>query len=137
MAGVYRSMIAEDGRPVVGNGAKMLGVRNDGYDIPFDADENVRPRTGGLSVVSNWHNLPLFLIPRRLQPQIKDARGSNQLACFRLGDFPFQDGQINDVLAMRPDSPHHGTIQPNRKMPLPEYQDALAATRSSWVIDET
>jgi hypothetical protein len=50
MPGIYRSMIAAGGRPTVGSAGKMLGVRNNGHDIPVDENGNARPGTGGLSV---------------------------------------------------------------------------------------
>jgi hypothetical protein len=56
---------------------------------------------------------------------------------WKLGDGPFQPGLIAPRLTLRPDSPHHGTIQPAVLMPLKEYEEALAATREDRVIDES
>jgi hypothetical protein len=136
MSGIYRSMIDEGGKPVIGDKARMLGVRTNGTDIPIDGDGSVQPGTGGLSVSPNWQDLPLFLIPRRLQSIVKDARGNNRLACFRLSDFSFAAAQIDEQLWMRPDSVNHGIIEPTYKMKFDDYQRALAATRDSWAIDE-
>ena len=129
-------MLSDSDKPVVGSESKMLGVRGNGYDIPIHSDGTVSPQTGGLSVTPDWRLLPLFLIPRRLQSKLEDARGSNRLACFRLGSIPFQNATIGKLLLLRPDSAEHGTIEPSQEMQLIEFQDALAATRDLWVIDE-
>jgi hypothetical protein len=71
-----------------------------------------------------------------LYPKAKDARGNNNLSCFRLGEYPFEPGALSDDLFLRPDTAVHGTIEPSREMPLNGFQSALAATRDLWVIDE-
>lgn len=136
MAGVFRSMLFDDGKPVVGDQSKMLGVRHNGHDIPIDEDQMVRPKTGGLSVAPDWRVLPYFLIPRRLQNKSARARGNNNLACFRFEGLEFQEVQINVELVLQPDSGQHGTIEPNREMTLATFQSSLAGTRDSWTIDE-
>lgn len=124
-------------KPLVGSSANMLGAREDGHDIPVNTDGNVQPRTGGISVAPGWRSLPLFLIPRRLQSEVKEARGNNKLACFRLGDLPFADAQFNELLVIRTDRPQHGTIEPSHEMRFVEYQNGLADTRDQWEIDES
>ncbi len=136
MSGIFRSMIADGNMPTVGSASKMLGVRDDGYDIPIEPNGNVRPHTGGLSVSPDWRSLPPFLVPHRLRTMINSARGSNRLACFRLDVLPFQEVQITELLVLRPNTSEHGTIEPSRDMLLSEFQDALAVTRESWIIDE-
>jgi len=39
-------------------------------------------------------------------------------------------------LTLEPDTPTHGTIAPAAPVPLSDYGDALAATRSGWEKDE-
>ncbi len=136
MPGIIRSMSADGNKPTVGKVAKMLGVRPN-YDIDVSPSGSVKPDTGGLSVAPDWRRLPPFLIPRRLANEVGEARGSNRLACFRLGAFPFSETMIGESLRLRPDSPDHGTIEPSREMPIDEYQAALANTRHLWVVDES
>lgn len=129
-------MIADGDKPKVGNVAKVLGVRPN-YDIEVSPSGSVWPNTGGLSVAPNWRHLPPFLIPRRLGVKAAEARGSNQLKCFRLGAFAFSEVTITPSLLLRPDSPTHGTIEPSREMSIGEYQTALADTRDLWLVDES
>lgn len=136
MPGIYRSMFADSNRPVVGNQSKMLGVRENGSDLPIDASGMVRPNTGGLSVVPEWRALPFFLIPQRLISKFPRARGNDALTCFRLAGLPFQDGPVTDRLYLRVDSVRHGTLQPALEIMIDEFQSQLAATRDTWVIDE-
>jgi hypothetical protein len=56
-----------------------------------------------------------------------------------MGDGPFTEGPLTDRLLFRPDpeKPNtHGFVEPESTMPVGEYQEALAATRERWVIDE-
>jgi hypothetical protein len=129
-------MFADDDKPVVGDAGKMLGVRPQ-YDIPVLPNGLVRPGEGGMSVAPDWRSLPLFLIPRRLNSEVTDAAGSNRLKCFRLAAFPFTETLIEERLLLRPNSPDHGTIEPNREMLIDDFQSALASTRHLWVVDET
>lgn len=136
MSGVYRSMFADGRKPLVGDGSKMLGVRGNGHDIPISAEDMVLPNTGGLSIAPEWRDLPYFLIPRRLQDSVPEARGNNKLTCFRLSDLPFKAAEITDKLALRPDTAKHGTIEPRHEMKLDVLQSALSDTRNLWEIDE-
>lgn len=108
-------------------------------DIAADESGMVRPETGGMSVVPNWRDLRFYRIPRRLKIKVPGAKGSDQLFCWRLGEGPFVAGPIAPRLSLRPDDDvhsKHGVIEPTQVMALTEYQEALAATRDQWVIDE-
>src|SRR6266513_2698101 len=97
---VYRSMLADGDKPLVGNTAKTLGVRvppAPNPDLPVNADGTVNPRTGGMSVVSHWRHLQVWRIPRRLSTRflgdkgVHGASGSNALVCWRMGEGPFHE----------------------------------------------
>lgn len=140
MPKICRSMLEDGGKPKVGPEGKMLGVRvapDPRPDIAADANGNVHPHSGGMSVAPHWRKLPWHLIPKRLDPR---GRGNDDLICWRFGQGTFADGKISDDLAFRidPKQPHrHGTVEPVRIMALTEYQTALAATRDDWVRDES
>jgi len=53
-----------------------------------------------------------------------------------MGSGPFTAEQVAKGLLLRPDSGTHGAVEPDRHVALSEYEDALAATRDQWVIDE-
>jgi len=53
-----------------------------------------------------------------------------------MGNGPFIAEPVAPGLRHRPDSATHGLVEPDRSMPLTEYEQALAATRDQWVIDE-
>ncbi len=135
MAGVYLAMIAEQGRPVTGNQRDMLGVR-EGRDIPVGSTDIVLPATGGLSVAPHWKDLPPFLIPRRLKGLYTAARGSDRLACFRLGYVPFANRELDDDLTLRVENSDHAIIEPKCAVQIAVFQAALAATMEMWTIDE-
>jgi hypothetical protein len=77
MPTVFRSMkAAADGLPVVGDQSKELGVRvppNRYADIEVDDAGMVVLNGLGLSVVSNWRDLPDHLIPVRLSSIVPQA----------------------------------------------------------------
>ncbi|MEX2138741.1 MAG: hypothetical protein WD894_05730 [Pirellulales bacterium] len=130
-------MLKDDGKPIVGSQRDMLGVRENGRDIPIDSGNIVHPGAGGLSVAPEWRVLPPFLIPRRLSSKVGDARGNAQLAIFRLGMADFIDSTIGQFLRLRVTSAMHGSIEPAMISALADYQAQLAATREEWVFDET
>jgi hypothetical protein len=138
---IYRSMTREDDdRPRIEGSSRGLGVRvppDPNADIALDADGNVHPATGGMSVAPNWRQLPRFRIPRRLRSIVPAATGSDRDCCWRMGAGPFEDGALCNELFLRTDSNAHGTVDPAIAMPLARYQSALAATRDQWVIDES
>ena len=139
---VYRAMLADGVRPRVGPSALALGVRlppDEHADIAVGAEGMVEPRTGGMSVAPAWRRLPLHRIPRRLRARFPRAAGRNDLFLWRMGDGQFSEGPLTDRLFFRPDpeKPNtHGFVEPGATMPAGEYQEALAATRDWWVIDE-
>jgi hypothetical protein len=130
-----------EGKPEVGPGGNLLGVRigpAKGDDIP---EENgfVQPRTGGMSVSPNVAALPPHRIPRRLRDKnpkrFPDACGSNQLYCWWMGGGPFVPGRVAQDLFFRPDPQNqkqHGFVEPERRMPVANFEAALAATRDQW-----
>jgi hypothetical protein len=139
MPTIYRSMEKEDGKPKVGNSPTTLGVRvppDKNADLPVESDGTVRPNTGGMSVAPAWRHLPRWRISRRLRGQIEGASGSPNVFCWRMGSGPFIAERVATHLLLHPDSSAHGTVEPDRQMPLSDYQGALAATRDQWVIDE-
>lgn len=139
---VYRSMLADRGKPRVGATAKTLGVRvapDPKPDIPVDTAGLVWPGTGGMSVAPNWRSLPGHRIPARLVDKHPSATGKNSLYCWRLGAGDFLAGPVAPDLTFRPDPntpAQHGLVEPAQEMSLADYQAALAATRDHWVVDE-
>jgi hypothetical protein len=127
-------MARDRDRPRIGATARDLGVRVPG-DIPV-RDGRVSPGTGGMSVAPAWRALPPFRIPRRLIHLAPDAAGKDEDACWRMGEGPFEEASVAESLTLRPDRPTHGVVEPSEAMPLERYQDALAATRDRWRIDE-
>ncbi len=138
MPKICRSMFAEGDKPKVGSGSKMLGVRvspDPNLDLPVNVNGNVSPRSGGMSVAPDWKDLPSFLIPKRLIDLYPDARGSNQLVLWTMGDGAFQTGAFANDLDFRQDpndSNVHGLVEPAREMKIAEFQAALAATQDQW-----
>jgi hypothetical protein len=52
-----------------------------------------------------------------------------------MGEGDFVAGPVADGLALRPDPdrPHeHGFVEPEREMPVGDYEAAIAATRGLW-----
>jgi hypothetical protein len=136
---IYRSMQADSGLPAIGNLASALGVRlppSKDADLPVDADGAVHPNTGGMSVAPSWRCLPPWRISKRLRGKVEGASGSANVFCWRMGAGEFAAERVAPGLQLNPDSDTHGTVEPDRPMPLSEYQGALAATRDQWVIDE-
>ncbi|MCI0681285.1 MAG: hypothetical protein L0Y71_04205 [Gemmataceae bacterium] len=142
MPQVYRSMLADGGKPKVGAQSKMLGVRVQPHanaDIVVDDQGNVHPNTGGMSVAPGWRQLPSFLIPKRLRHLAPDACGRNQLVCWQMGEGAFVAARLADDLQLQPDADKpmvHGVIEPAQSMSIAQYQSSLAATRDHWMQDE-
>jgi len=134
-------MSVDNGRPLVANSARGLGVRfGDGPndDLPVDADGNVHPGKG-MSVAPHWKLLPLHRIPRRLgrkHPEMRSATGRDQDACWRMGEGPFVTSSVRERLTLFVDGPRHGVIGPSLAMSKDAYLAALVATRDSWLVDE-
>jgi hypothetical protein len=126
----------EDDLSGVEESASGLGVRPK-VDIDLDQQGNVLVNGKGMSVSPNWRDMPLFRIPERLRHLKPGARGSNNTFCFRTGSGPFERGAFAEGLVLEPDSTTHGTVAPDRVMPLDDYRAAIQSTRSHWQIDET
>jgi hypothetical protein len=132
-------MTVQHDKPLIANTARGLGVRvNSGNtnDLPVSEDGYVSPNSGGMSVAPRWQDLPLHRIPRRLCTKIQFATGNNQDACWRMGAGPFEFGIMAEGLMLQPDSPTHGTIEPQMRQPLEHYLHAIWATQDSWSIEE-
>jgi hypothetical protein len=134
-------MLAEGDRPQVGPAGLSLGVRvppDENADIPVDADGMVEAGTGGMSVGPTWRLLPVHRIPRRFRTKFPRAAGKNGIVLWRMGDGPFTEGPFAEGLRFRPDPEKptkHGFVEPSARVPIDEYQAALAAPRDRWVID--
>ena len=139
MPRVYRAMFRDGDKPKVGLTKKTLGVQagaslND--DVSPDANGNVFPGTGGMSVAPAWRDLPPHRIPRRLRPKCPKALGNDSYVCWRLGSGSFVNGRVHEHLQLRVDSAVHGIVEPEMVLTLERFQSALAATQEEWVIDE-
>jgi len=138
---IFRAMSVDNGKPLISNTARGLGVRlGDGAndDLPVDADGNVHPGKG-MSVAPHWKLLPLHRIPRRLGktfPEVRRAAGKDQDACWRMGSGPFVKSAVRDGLALYVDGTRHGVVGPSQMMNVESYLTALVATRDLWAIDE-
>jgi hypothetical protein len=138
---IWRGMRLAEGKPEIGSGGNLLGVRigpGKGDDI-LEENGYVQPRTGGMSVSPTVEALPPHRIPRRLRDkkpqQFPDACGSNQLFCWWMGEGLFVPGPVAQDLFFRPDPQNpknHGFVEPERRMLVGIYEAALAATRDRW-----
>jgi hypothetical protein len=143
MPTIFRAMRrAGDGLPSAGSASKELGVRvppNPNADIDLDENGNVILNGKGMSVAENWRGLPPHLVPKRLKPIFPGAAGSDNVACFRLGQGQFSPGPLNArlTLVLKRHDTRAGNIVPARSVREHEFQDDLAATRDEWTIDET
>jgi hypothetical protein len=133
---VFRAMKRdEDGLPTVERSASGLGVRP-GTDVDVDARGNAAVNGKGMSVSPAWRAMSIFRIPKRKRDTVPGARGSNNTFCFRFGEGPFQAGEFAAGLDLVPDSPTHGCVTPAQLVPLAQYENDLAATRTDWQFDE-
>ena len=132
---VYRPMVHEGSKPMIGSFDNMLGVRTSGprADVFLNSDNKVGPGHG-MSVSSDWTKLPPLLIPFRYREQAPRARGSDNLTIFRLDDHDLENGPNDDHLTLAWDKRAHGLIEPSREMLIDDYQNALAATRDRWNV---
>ena len=143
MPTIYRAMKQTDqGLPVIGSNSKELGVRippNPSPDVDLDESRNVVCNGKGMSVVENWRRLLPHLIPKRLRSVFPSAAGSNAVACFRFGQGPFAEEQLNSCLAVvfKGRDTRGGNVVPIELVSIGQFQDDLAATYGDWVIDET
>src|SRR5487761_1073089 len=137
---VFRVMTPDGNKPKIGDTARTLGVRlppNPDFDIDVNADGTVEPGRGGMSVSPDIRSLPKHRVPVRYIALKPNAHGKHHIdTCWRMGDGPFADGKISDRLAFRVNSIDHGMIEPSYRMPLAEYQQALADTQDDWIAIE-
>jgi hypothetical protein len=143
MPKIYRVMKKDqDDKPVVDTSGKGLGVRttpvNGISDVDLDEAGRVLRNAKGMSVVPNWRDLPIYLIPKRFDREGKfpGARCPHDVYCFSMGEGPFADGPLADGLDLKSDGAKHGLVVPRELVPLDRYQADLAATRDLWKRDE-
>lgn len=138
----------QDALPLVGTGPHMLGVRVPTEDQPDtiadvspDGVGMVHPYGGGLSVARSTDDLLPHLVPKRLKNFVEGASGSSNRHVWSMGRGSFSEGGIAHRLILRrkperADGKVLGLVEPAAKMPLEEYQSALAATQLQWSLDE-
>jgi len=137
---IFRSMTRDGDQPSVGAAATTLGVRlppDPHADVHPDGSGEVHPGGGGMSVAPDWRRLPSHRIPKRLRPALhgdQDARGKENLYCWRMGEGPFERAPVSDELQLAPDQPDHGVVEPSTPMPVADFQGYLAATRGEWKV---
>jgi hypothetical protein len=90
----------------------------------------------GMSVAPDWQMLDFTRVPRRLKDRCPGAMGSNSTACYVMGSGNFVRSSVTSDLELIPDSPTHGVVAPASQMTFDQYINALASTRTQWVIDE-
>jgi hypothetical protein len=141
---MFRSMTpdpADQDRPLVGPTRRRLGAKlpPDG-DVTPNAQGNVGPTCHGMSVAPTLGTLPTHRCPARLRHLRAGATGNDNDRVFRFGEGTFAAQPVARGLRLCPDNvpaPEHGVVEPDALMPVADYQAHLAATRPSWVIDET
>ena len=117
---LYRAMDAVGGAPRIH--PSHLGVRvGPGRDIEADYRGDVRPGTGGMSVVPDD---PMD-IHRHFRPRSLGGRGKWPV-------WLISSARITSPLVARQDRPTHWLIEPSTSMALPAYEAALAATAPHW-----
>jgi hypothetical protein len=118
---LFRLMKADtNGKPLVGSGSMMLGVRptdpqqpNKRSDVAaISDDDSVEPRAGGLSCYS-------------------DA-GAIALTSKKLSLWWIESDRLPEVLEVREAGDPHFHIEPVIKMTLAGFQLLLAQTRDDW-----
>ena len=120
MLWLYRSMIEDAGKPMLGSRGGMLGVRP-GYDILISDDGMVRPETGGMSVTPRD---PRYL-PRHRKPPALGGRGRDPV-------FRILCAVLPPALRYAEESLSHGVIEPAADCPFSVYQENLHGTCDQW-----
>jgi hypothetical protein len=133
--------VEPDGLPRVGNRSKCLGVREppDAHaDVDFDGAGHVLLNREGLSVTKDWRDLLGHLIPEHLDDGFNGASGKG-MQVFALGSGGFDEGEVTQDLELlhKTGTVTAGVVAPTTSIPLAQYQQALAATRPDWIIDES
>jgi hypothetical protein len=131
----------DSARPQVGTTRRLLGAKlpPDG-DLTPDAQGNVGPTCHGMSVAPSLRTLPAHRCPGRLRHLRPGASGNDRDRVFRFGEGTFVARPVAPGLWLCPDkvpTPEHGVVEPDAVMPATEYHARLAATKPSWVLDET
>ena len=140
-------MLEANGKPDIGQGDNKLSARpgtGPRTDIPVDADNQVRPGDGGLSVNGCACTIPPTIAPQRLVGIIPGAKRPNtdNRRLWSHGASAFVEGQVSDNLHLRPNGAadlegrQKGYVEPRRQMGFDEYQQAIASMRDEWNLDE-
>lgn len=124
----FRGMLAsDDGKPVVGTDANMLGARTEGKhkDVTVQPDGTIRTPGEGISGTSDPERLPPHLRPTTLN------KGLGGLKLFVLNEDSLP---ASLVMVKRPTrvNPAHCQVEPACDCLVTAYQQDLASTRDSW-----
>ena len=123
---IYRAMRSNpDGLPAIGRWSSTLGVRVSGpwQDIPVDANGDVAPNTGGMSVVMDDPRS----LPRARRPRSLGGVGRHPVFCLDCEKLP-------PTLLVRPSGRPHALVEPSAVCKLSEYEQALHSTQPDWRI---
>jgi hypothetical protein len=129
---IYRGMHESDGKPVIGDTKKKLGVVAAPASFPDvmpDANGNVHPpipsNSQGMSAAPTIQDLPRF---RRLTAW----GGTEASPTFKV--WRIDEADLGPDLVTLQDSVAHVTIGPARPMSLAEFRAALANTQNKWTM---
>lgn len=149
MPKIYRIMYEEGGSPRVGDTWCELGVRPPGRfkpngkpainDVDLDVNGDVALNKKGMSVFRSLADLPhlhLKLVPIHLADKVRGAAGMGGTRIWSMGQGPFSSGPATDQLTLEESGGMHGSVCPDKVMPLATLQSELAKTQGSWAIDE-
>lgn len=143
MIQVFRPMRANnERRPSIGEGAKLLGVR----DSDVVVKDDVVTKDNGVSVVASADGLmklPDFLrgITFDSQNNVVVSPSPNNVCLFSFENMeyaPFQfHRKIDRLLEVVPKrDPQLGRIVPSEKMNLKEFRTSVKKTQSNWIAVE-
>lgn len=121
------------------NWASVPLERRQAPDVSVDANGDVRMNNKGMSVfrsLADLGRLPARLVPMRLAHRVRGATGPTGTYIWSMGVGPFAPGAVTPTLRLHATGGHHGTVCPAHIMSLAALQSDLAATQSSWDIDE-
>jgi hypothetical protein len=126
--------------PLVGAKSKCLGVRPAGHFADIDLNEAglVILNQKGMSVSQDWRTLKPHLIPQELDDGLNGASGKGMAVFVHgQGTGAFAEGVVANGLEMcfKNGTTIAGNVCPTVSVSLEQYQDDLAATQTSWVID--
>lgn len=118
----------EHGAPTLDASARTLGARAM-IDVPGDAADIVEPGSGGMSASSGGPDH----LPEHRRPRAFGGTGADPV-------YAADVANLGGDLVWRPDPDGplgHGFVEPVRRMPFSEYQDALWATQHAWRLVNT